>query len=243
MDRKSELIKQLKAEIMALEKFPMPKPDQQHSLGLGPIEASFAGNGFPVGVLHELISRDRGGAASTNGFIAAILGRLMHASDYCLWISHQRTLFPPGLTQFGLKPDRFIFIDLQKEKEVLWAVEQALKCGALKAVVAELKEVSFAQSQRLQLAVEKSRVTGFIHRYQPMSDHALACATRWKIKPLPSKPESDLPGVGFPRWQVELLKARNGKPGAWQLEWKGSSFCPVSVEKRVADRKNQQHYA
>src|SRR5690606_28217697 len=181
MDRKSELIKQLKAEIMALEKFPTPKPDQQHSLGLGPIEAASSGTGFPVGVLYELISRDGGGAASTNGFIDALLGKLMHPNDYCLWISHQRTLFPPGLAKFGLQPDHFIFIDLQMEKEVLWAVEQALKCGALRAVVAELKEVSFAQSQRLQLAVEKSRVTGFIHRYQPMSEHALACATRWKI--------------------------------------------------------------
>ena len=28
-----------------------------------------------------------------------------------------------------------------------------------------------------------------------------------------------MPGVGFPRWNVELLKVRNGKPGSWQLEW------------------------
>ena len=243
MERKSELIRQLKAEIMALEKFPMPKPAQQASVGLGAIESSFSGNSFPVGVVHELISGDRRGAASTNGFIAALLGRLMRKNDYCLWISNQRTLFPPGLKSFGVEPDRFIFIDIKREKEVLWAVEQGLKCGGLAAVVAELKEISFAQSQRLQLAVEKSRVTGFLHRYQPMSEHALACATRWKIKPLPSEQEGGLPGLGFPKWQVELTKARNGKPGRWQLQWKGGRFHSVSLEETLGKGENKQHYA
>lgn len=243
MERKSELIQQLKAEIIALEKFPMPKPVQQVSVGLEAIEYSFSGNSFPVGVVHELISGDRRGAASTNGFIAALLGSLMRKNDYCLWISNQRTLFPPGLKSFGVEPDRFIFIDIKREKEVLWAVEQGLKCGGLGAVVAELKEISFAQSQRLQLAVEKSRVTGFLHRCQPLSEHALACATRWKVKPIPSEPEAGLPGLGFPRWKVELIKARNGRPGVWQLEWRGSRFHSVPLEKRLAKRENQQHYA
>jgi protein ImuA len=243
MERKSELIQQLKAEIMALEKFPMPKPAQQVSVGLGSLESSFSGNSFPVGVVHELISGERRGAASTNGFIAALLGRLMRKNDYCLWISNQRTLFPPGLKSFGVEPDRIIFIDIKREKEVLWAVEQSLKCGGLAAVVAELKEISFAQSQRLQLAVEKSRVTGFLHRYQPMSEHALACATRWKIKPLPSVPEDGLPGLGFPRWQVELIKARNGKSGRWQLECRGGRFQFVPLEETWGKRENKQHYA
>jgi len=34
----------------------------------------------------------------------------------------------------------------------------------------------------------------------------------------------DLPGIGFPRWNVELLKVRNGKPGSWQMEWKSTGF-------------------
>jgi protein ImuA len=28
-----------------------------------------------------------------------------------------------------------------------------------------------------------------------------------------------MPGVGFPRWNVELLKVRNGRPGTWQIEF------------------------
>jgi protein ImuA len=33
-----------------------------------------------------------------------------------------------------------------------------------------------------------------------------------------------LPGVGFPKWNVELLKVRNGKPGSWQVEWAAGKF-------------------
>jgi protein ImuA len=33
-----------------------------------------------------------------------------------------------------------------------------------------------------------------------------------------------MPGVGFPRWNVQLLKVRNGKPGAWQIEWSADGF-------------------
>src|SRR5690606_12927206 len=159
MDGKKAVLQRLKAEIMALEKFPMPKSAQQASLGLGPMEASFTGNNFPVGVVHELISRDSIDAVSTNGFIAALLGKLMRKKDYCLWISNQRFILPSGLSSFGVSSDRFIFRDINKESDGLWTVEQRLKCSGLAAGKRELKDITFGQSQPLQLAVKKSSVT------------------------------------------------------------------------------------
>jgi protein ImuA len=44
------------------------------------------------------------------------------------------------------------------------------------------------------------------------------------VTPLPSITEDGLPGVGFPRWEVELLKVRNGRPGKWQMEWSEGQF-------------------
>jgi protein ImuA len=37
-----------------------------------------------------------------------------------------------------------------------------------------------------------------------------------------------MPGVGFPRWSVELIKVRNGKTGSWQVEWMGRKFRHVN---------------
>jgi protein ImuA len=33
-----------------------------------------------------------------------------------------------------------------------------------------------------------------------------------------------MPGVGFPRWYLELLKVRNGVTGSWKVEWSSNSF-------------------
>jgi len=38
-----------------------------------------------------------------------------------------------------------------------------------------------------------------------------------------------MPGVGFPRWNVELLKVRNGKPGTWQVEFSAGRFRHLST--------------
>jgi protein ImuA len=107
-------------------------------------------------------------------------------------------------------------------------MEEALKCDGLAAVVAEIQELSFIASRRLQLAVEKSLVTGFILRRNPRNINTTACVTRWKIKPIQSESVDGLPGVGFPRWNVELLKARNGKGGSWQIEWVAGQFKHIS---------------
>jgi protein ImuA len=94
-------------------------------------------------------------------------------------------------------------------------------------VIGEIGELTFAASRRLQLAEEKSHVTGFIHRYDPKTEDAVACVTRWKIKPLPSLAVDGLPGLGKPRWNVELHKVRNGQPGTWQVEWAAGLFQPI----------------
>ena len=196
--------------------------------GLGVIERAFPGGRFPTGVMHEFVSAASEDAAATNGFVSALLSSFP-GSGSCLWISTRRLLFPPALQAFGIAADRIIFLDLSREKEALWAIEEALQCDALSAVVGELSELGFTESRRLQLAVEQSRVTGFIHRYRPRNQNAIATASRWCIKPLSSGHADGLPGLGKPRWQVQLLKVRNGRPGAWPLEWTGSGFRQIPL--------------
>src|SRR5947208_1413813 len=126
-----------------------------------------------------------------------------------VWISSARTVFPLALKRFGITPDHIIFVDLQKQKDLCWAMEEALKCGALTAVVGELNDLDFTASRRMQLAVEKSQVTGFIIRHQPGTSvrearlNTTASITRWKITAIPSERINELPGLGFPRWNVE----------------------------------------
>jgi len=221
---KTTIIAQLQKDILPLQGYKTIVNNAVLDVGLGAIKNAFPNNRFPLGVVHELIYTQPETAAATGGFVWGILASLMRSGGITIWISASRTIFPPALACFGIAPDKIIFIDLQKEKDILWAMEEALKCTGLAAVVGEMKELSFTASRRLQLAVEQSKVTGFILRNHPGNINTTACITRWKITSLSSELAGGMPGVGFPRWKVELLKVRNGKPGSWQLEWTGGHF-------------------
>jgi hypothetical protein len=106
-------------------------------------------------------------------------------------------LFAPALTVFGVEPHKVIFISLHKDKDALWVMEEALKCTGLTAMVCEMGELDFKQSRRLQLAVEQSRVTGFVLRNASGRLNATACAARWQVKPFSSAELNGLTGLGF----------------------------------------------
>jgi protein ImuA len=236
---KKDIINELQKNILHWQGFKVPLAGTTRFAGLEQVESAFPNAVFPTGAIHEFLTEEPEHAAACGGFLGGLLQVLMEQGGICLWISTARSLFPPALKTFGVNPDRIIFIDLKREKELLWAMEEALKCGSLAAVVAEVGEISFTESRRLQLVVEKSRVTGFILRGNTKKLSTTACVARWKITPLPSELQDGMPGVGFPRWNVELLKVRNGNPGSWKLEWRAGSFRPL-MHKRENYRHTEQ---
>jgi protein ImuA len=82
------------------------------------------------------------------------------------------------------------------------------------------------------LAVEKSKVTGLIVRPDQKKISTTACVSRWKISVLPSETLDNLPGIGYPKWKVELLRVKNGKAGSWEVQWSNGEFIvtPLQVE-------------
>lgn len=224
MEPKKKIIEQLRRDILLAEGYRQPPLGEQNLVGLGPVEAAFPNGVFPLGTVHELVCGNTEQATACGGFVSGLLSVLARNGGACLWIGLSGNLFPSALKAFGVEPDRVIFIDLLKEKDVLWVMEEALKCEGLAAVVGELREIDFKQSRRLQLAVEQSHVTGFVLRNHSDKMGSTACAARWQVKPVPSEPVDGLPGLGFPRWQVELLRVRNGQPGSWIIEWSEGKF-------------------
>ena len=180
---KTDIITRLKMEILPLEGLRMSMAGEALDAGLGPMNQAFPQGSFPLAAIHEFISNGPESAAATSGFISALVSPLMKKGGAVIWIGSSGTIFPPALQQFGIEPDRIIFIDLQKEKDLLWAMEEALKCHGLSAVVGEIPDLSFTVSRRFQLAVEQSQVTGFIHRSNPRILNTNASVSRWKIKP------------------------------------------------------------
>jgi len=222
---KKYVLAQLKEHLLFLQRMKKNRKDCIE-VDVGEINRAFPNEEFPTASIHEFINDRIESVACTKGFISYIIGQLMLDSGVCVWVSSSQTVYPPSLKQFFLSPEKIVFIRVGKEKEMLWVIEEALKCEGISAVVGEVKELSFLESRRLQLAVERSRVTGFIIR-NTSKQNINACVSRWRVSPIPSDLYSKLPGVGFPRWNIELLKIRNGKPGVWQMEFAEGKLYPV----------------
>jgi protein ImuA len=144
--KRADIIQELQTDILRLEGF-KPSNSAAVDVGLGPIKDAFPNGSFPLGAVHEFLAGQPEDAAATSGFISGLIAAMMGKSGTTLWISSARTLFPPALKSFGIQPDRFIFIDLKKERDVLWAMDEALKCGALtKAGSQVLSSVTITKS-------------------------------------------------------------------------------------------------
>lgn len=221
--RKSEVLAYLKQEIQGLEVYKQPLTGCIET-GIREIDLSLPGSSFPLAAIHEFIADNAEDGAAASGFLSGLLSGIANKDGYVVWIVKSLNVFPPSLKFFGLNPDRIIFIELPREKEALWAMEDALRCKGLAAVVCEVTDPDLTATRRMQIAVEKSGVTGFLLRMNPKKTGSTACVTRWHVKPLPSVLADGLPGVGFPRWQIELLKVRNGRPGSWPVEWRAGQF-------------------
>ena len=216
LSAKANIISQLQKDILLLQGF-KPSAAEGSDGGLGLIKHAFPNSTFPIGAMHEFISTTNEESTASFGFISGILSSLMKSGSPSVWVSSNKSVFPAALKSFGIEPHNIIFIQSGKPKEILWIIEEALKTDCLSSVVGEINEVSFLESRRLQLAVELSRVTGFLLRRNP-KNCTTASVAKWMIKPLPTEKET-LPGIGFPKWNVALLKIRNGKPGRWQMQW------------------------
>lgn len=224
---KAHIIAQLRQEISLLESRKPASAGKITSLSGNPLHHAFPNGTLPLGGIHEFVSDSQEERAASMGFMSALIAPLLDKEGILVWISARRMVFPPALNFFGIDPAHVLFVDVKKEKEILWATEEALKCPALTAVAADIPDPGFIASRRLQLAAEQTQVTAFMLRQQSRQLNSSACLARWKISPLHSDTEAELPGIHHPRWDVQLLKIRNGKPGHWQLQWAVTGLEPV----------------
>jgi protein ImuA len=191
-------------------------------LGMDPVDQVLPEGGLPLAGVHEV----RGDGAAT-GFCAGLLARV-HAADArpVLWLERGNDLYMPGLTRFGLKAGSVLTVsNISRDADMLWAIEEALNCGALSAVVGEIRAADFTASRRLQLAAEAGGVTCLLLGETGRGGAATALS-RWQVTSMPSLPDGS--GVGWPCWRVELARCRNGRPAAWTVVWSPKGWTAIT---------------
>ena len=238
------LLPRLRARIAALQ----PAPAVVMPFGDPRVDAHLPG-GLALGQVHEIsaVGLEAETGALVAAFAASLLANLSDSERAILWIAPSCDLYPPGLPAYGLDPTRLVLVQTADDTETLQTMEAALREGGATAVVGEVGRLDRLAARRLQLACSKRGITGFVLRRWPhgckqhSKQEGNAAATRWRLHPEPSQAEQVAISwePGPPRWRVELLHARGGRPGAWIMEKKEAEDAakthPLRVVATLAD--------
>ncbi len=179
-------------------------------LGVPAIDAALGG-GLMRGALHEIAAAGEAHVAAAAGFA---LG-LVPSDARLVWIAEDMALaesgvpYGPGLDAFGLRPEKLLTVATAHSRDLLWAMEEALRCRAVATVIGELRHggIDSVAVRRLSLAASARGALALLLRASPPHDASTA-ATRWVVSAAPHD-----------SFTVRLTRNRRGPLGAWTLQW------------------------
>jgi protein ImuA len=143
-----------------------------------------------------------------------------HDGRHLVWVAEDMALaesgapYGPGLETFGLRPERLVTVQAARTRDLLWAMEEALRCRAVATVIGEMRdgEIDGVAVRRLSLAAAESGALALLLRAAPPTDASTA-ATRWIVGASPS------PGASGVAYAATLIRNRRGPTGSWILQW------------------------
>ena len=101
------------------------------------------------------------------------------------WRAERGGFSARGLKGLGIDPAGVIQVRAEKEAEALWALEEALKSGAVRGGIATVEQPSLVATRRLDFAAREGRATGVVLRISAPRDLS-AARLRWRLKAGPS---------------------------------------------------------
>lgn len=179
------------------------------------------------------------GAVSDASAVGFVLSQLPASGGPVLWVqdrvsrSESGRPYMPGLPQISV-----LRVEVGRPADVLWAMEEGLRCSALRGVIGEVwgdaAAVNFTASKRLAMRAEAVGVPCWLLRRAASADLS-AARDRWRVGAVPSRVlQSDPAAPGMAQWRVELFRSRRAKPGVWVASYDGTT-CRVDRAAEPAD--------
>ena len=242
-------------------------------LGVPEIDRTLPGGGLRLGSIHEVA-----GDEAATGFCAALLARAAKAGvsggargeapggahgESCggarggaregslLWLARGDDLYAPGLVRYGIGAGQLLVVSgLHRQEDMLWAMEEALRCRAVRGVVAETRGIGLAAGRRLMLAAKGTGVLGLVlSRGVPHGGARRrrggvgvrrggagvpVAVSRWRVTGVPGG-HGDSSGTET-QWRVELLRCRGGRPAEWTVGSQGLLVEPTPARLELMAR-------
>jgi len=185
------------------------------SSGCQELDASLPDGGYAPGTIIEWLEPAPGCGAYYLALAAA--RNAVADGKYLVVVDTEQRFYPPAARSMGIPIERIIVLRPQNEADALWSIDQALRCSAVGAVVANLDRVSELQARRFQLAAEQGQALGCWLRPWKVQRSPSWAEIQWLVEPSYSKPESKT-NRNVRRVALQSLRMRGGPIGRrWNL--------------------------
>ncbi|MHB1035571.1 MAG: ImuA family protein [Pirellulales bacterium] len=159
---------------------------------------------FRRGTLVEWLADAMGGGAASLAF--GVAREACRDAGAMVVLDRQHAFYPPAAASLGIDLSNVIVVQPSTEKDHLWALDQALRCPAVGAVLSWLPSLDARTFRRLQLAAEEGESLGFLMRPAKARAEPSWAEARLLVEPRPS--------TAARRLRITLLHARGGPSGA-----------------------------
>jgi hypothetical protein len=189
-------------------------PPTIHATGCAKLDAVLPHGGWQSGTIVELMPIQIG--AGEFQLLMPALARISNSDRHIAFISPPYVPFAPALQRHGIRLERLVIVNAEKNADGLWAAEQTLRCKSFGAVVAWPEAIKDRDIRRLQLAAEAGRSVGFLYRPATAAIDASPAAVRLKL-------QREASG----HLKIDVLKCRGARSG---FSFRASSATPLTAD-------------
>ncbi len=147
------------------------------SSGFAQLDDELPGGGWPRGTLTEILS-DSVGLGECSLLMPA-LSQMSEEGTWSILVAPPHLLHGPAWVSRGIDLARLAVVSPKRQRDALWAAEQALASGALGTVVCWTTHTDARQVRRLQVAVAGSNTLAFLFR--PVRENAESSAATLRL--------------------------------------------------------------
>lgn len=199
----------------------------------GPFEALLPPNFGERGGLIEWLAE--GGGHGALWLACKLAAESLPADAALVVVDPSGEFYPPVVAGLGMLLQRLILLRPRSHADVLWGLEQSLRCAGVAGVVCRLGKLDSQSYRRLQLAVEQGGGLGMLVRGAEFHKEPSWADVRLRVSACSGAAEGN--ASEGRRWHIEVLHCRVGTPGAAvDLEISDDPVC-VRLVPRLAPAK------
>ncbi len=207
MENRATEIEMLRRRIAQFETS-QPGDSRRHvSSGCEPLDRLLPDEGFRRGTLVEWLAAGWGSGVGT---LALATARAACRDGGALVVlDRRREFYPPAAVRLGIDPRNLIVVRANGDADNDWALDQALRCRAVAAVLAWPEKLDGRTFRRLQLAAEENGTLGLLIRDESVRHEPSWADVRLLIESLSL-------GLGqgdMRRLRIHLLRCRGTTSG------------------------------